>query len=208
MKSGMRGTNVRKSHRVRIAQAAVLAVALAVVLAACSGSTTSKPDPTTLVPSALTWCDQPEISFIDDASTSQSVITDWSQVSFQLSFVPYLPATFPKGTCLVLAGGTLHDPVLGSSLRITWYLPGAVPVSFSEAPKRADLGGKLQCTTSATDAKTAICLGALGNANITIASRQSVQAVQTLFKSLKPNVNWVPADTQKLLATPTASPGV
>jgi hypothetical protein len=178
------------------------------VLAGCSlGSTTSTATPTKtdLTPAQVPWCDTVSITFIDSGSATQTTLSNWDVVSPQLGFTPYLPSTFPKGTCLVLAGGSVHDPVFGGRMVITWNLPGSGPLSFSEAPKRSNLGSSLQCAQSAQQASTSICLGTLGNTGITIASGQSSDRLQALFNTLKPNVNWVPSDTNRLVATTTAS---
>ena len=159
----------------------------------------------TLLPDQVPWCDTVSVTFIDDASSTQSTLTNWQSVSTQLGFTPYLPTTFPRGTCLVLAGGSIHDPVYGGHLVITWNLPGNVPLSFSEAPKRATLGNSLQCAPSSQQAGTSICLGTVGNTGITIASSQSATQVKALFTTLQPNVNWVPTATTQLLATPTVT---
>jgi arginine repressor len=123
----------------------------------------------------------------------------------------------------VLAGGTIHDPIYGGHMSITYELPTSGPVSFSEAPKRSNLTGKVQCTqstsntaststatttasstsTATTASSTTVCLGTISGTSITIASRQSQADVQALFASLKADVNWVPTDTTELLATAT-----
>lgn len=153
----------------------------------------------------LPWCDKPLITFQDNGTTAHTTLTNWDDVKSQLGFTPYLPPTLPKGSCLVLAGGTIHDPIYGGHLSITYDVPTTGPISFSEAPKRANLGDKLQCTSSAQDAKTTICLGTIADTSITVASRQTSKDLQTLFRSLKPNVSWVPSNTDKLLVTPTAT---
>jgi hypothetical protein len=154
----------------------------------------------------IPWCDSVSINFIDSASVNQTSLDNWGQVAPQLGFTPYLPQEFPNGTCLVLAGGAVHDPIFGGHLVITWNLPGSVPVSFSEAPKRADLGSSLQCAASTQQANTSICLGTMGETGITIASTESSSAIKSLFSELQPNVNWVPADTNQLLATVSHTP--
>jgi hypothetical protein len=190
-----------------ISGAAIL-VALLAVLAGCSlgGGTTSAPTTDQLALTKIPWCDSVSINFIDSASVNQTTVNNWSDVASQLGFTPYLPEAFPNGTCLVLAGGSLHDPIFGGHFVITWNLPGNVPLSFSEAPKRADLGSSLQCAASAQQANTSICLGTMGGTGITIASTESASEIETLFHELQPNVNWVPADTSQLLATSTATP--
>lgn len=193
-----RGAHLRLFHMGVLA--AALAVAVALVGCAGGGSSSSNTTPSL---AQLQWCDQPSINFQDDATTSQATITDWSKVRDQLGFTTYLPATFPKGTCLIDAGGSIHDPLYGGHFDISYKLPNDVPIAFSEAPKRADLGNKVQCTSSAQDVKTTICLGIISNTSVTIATRQSQSAVQAIFSSLQANVDWTPSNTNTLLATPS-----
>ena len=96
----------------------------------------------------------------------------------------------------------MHDPIFGGHFVVTWNLPGNVPVSFSEAPKRADLGSSLQCAASTQQSNTSICLGTMGGTGITIASTESSARSRASFRQLQPNVDWVPADT-----TPAAGDG-
>jgi hypothetical protein len=192
--------------RWRLGAAAGATLLILLVLAGCSlggTSTASTPASTDLTPAQVPWCDTVSITFVDSGSATQSTLSNWDVVSPQLGFTPYLPSSFPQGTCLVLAGGSVHDPVFGGRMVITWNLPGNVPLSFSEAPKRSNLGSSLQCAPSSQQAGTSICLGTLGNTGITIASSQSSDKLQALFTSLKPNVSWVPSDTNQLLATTT-----
>ncbi len=198
-----------------------LALLLTLVLAGCDGggSTTGHSNGVGL--SQLTWCDRPIIEFQDNGTTAQTTTSKWEKVRDQLGFTVYLPPSLPKGSCLVLAGGTIHDPIYGGHMSITYDVPTSGPVSFSEAPKRANLAGKVQCTqdtqsrstpgtstpstpsTPSTGSSTTVCLGTISNTSITIASRQSQADVQALFASLKANVDWVPTDTNELLATAT-----
>jgi hypothetical protein len=200
-------TGWRAVHfRWRLGAAAGCTLLVLLVLAGCSlGSTTSTTTHTNtdLTTAQVPWCDTVSITFIDSGSATQATLSNWNIVSPQLGFTPYLPSSFPKGTCLVLAGGSVHDPVFGGRMVITWNLPGDVPLSFSEAPKRSNLGSSLQCAQSSQQADTSICLGILGNTGITIASSQSSDKLQALFKTLQPNVNWVPSDTNQLLGTTT-----
>lgn len=190
-----------------------------VMLAACSpfggGGTTGDTASTTTLANT-SWCDKPLINFQDDSTTSQATITKWESVRDQLGFTPYLPTTLPKGSCLALAGGSIHDPIYGGHFSITYIVPQTGPISFSEAPKRANLGDKVQCSqdTSKTqqgtpaaqqDIPSTVCIGAIAKTSVTIAARQSADEVQKLFSTLQANVEWVPADTDKLLAT--ATPG-
>lgn len=146
--------------------------------------------------SALPWCDQPLISFQDDSQPSQQALTSWSAVKDQFGFTPYLPATLPKGTCLDLVGGSIHDPIFGSHLSITWVAPKTGPISFSEAPKRGSVSAAPQCGQSQQgSAATTICIGALGDASVTIASHLPESALKAYFSALQPNASWEPGVT-------------
>jgi hypothetical protein len=193
----------------RLAGHLLMPLLLVALLSGCSlfggGSGISSGSPPGLT--ELPWCDQPSIAFIDNAASPPTTITSWDQVKGQLGFTPYLPASLPKDSCLVLARGTVHDPILGGSLSITWSLPASGPLSFAEAPKRADLGGKPQCTADSTDKQATLCLGTIGNTSITIAARQPQADLQSLFNSLKSDVNWVPVNTKPATATAAATAG-
>ena len=142
---------------------------------------------------SLSWCDRPLITFQDDSTTAQNMLTKWSDVKGQLGFTSYLPESSPKGTCLALAGGSIHNPIYGGQFSITYVLPTIGPVSFSEAPLHPGLSKKTQCIQSAQDSKTTICVGAIADTSITIASRQSQADIEAMFGSLKPDVTWDPA---------------
>src|SRR5690348_4371898 len=158
---------------------------------------------------ALSWCDRPLITFQDDSTTSQNMLTSWDAVKGELGFTTYLPESLPQGSCLALAGGSIHNPIYGGQFSITYVLPKIGPVSFSEAPLRPGLSSKTQCIQSAQDSKTMICVGAISNTSITIASRQSEADIQSMFGTLKSNVAWVPGgSTPSATATtaPTTAP--
>jgi hypothetical protein len=149
----------------------------------------------------ISWCDSKAISFKDQSASSGNALTNWSDVKDQLGFTYYLPSSFPKGTCLVLAKGTIHDPVYnGGSFGITYNLPNTGPIAFSEAPKQPNASTSVQCVQSGQDAKTNICQGVVGDTSVTIASRLSNDAIQNYFSSLKGNLPWTPA------VEPTAAP--
>ncbi|MFI5278104.1 MAG: hypothetical protein ACHQ1E_12600 [Ktedonobacterales bacterium] len=188
------------------ARVGILGLALlALTLAGCSlggGSGSANSDQSL---NALAWCDQPLISFQDDSQPSQQALTQWGSVKGQLGFTPYLPATLPKDSCLDLVGGSIHDPIFGAHLSITWVLPKTGPISFSEAPKRGAVSTTPQCAQSqqGSDATT-VCIGALGDASITIASHLSESALQAYFPKLQPNVDWQPTAPAPTV-TPTAT---
>lgn len=205
--------------------AAVLLVVALVMLAACSpfgDGGTGGGGANSVALAKISWCDKPLINFQDDSTTSQATLTQWEQVRDQLGFTPYLPATLPKGSCLALAGGSIHDPIYGGHFSITYIVPQSGPISFSEAPKRANLGDKVQCSqdtqnsqqgtptptaqpTTQPNLPSTVCIGAIAKTGITIAARQSSAEVEKLFGTLQANVEWVPADTNSLLATATPS---
>lgn len=216
--------HARARGRFQVLLAAVLLVLALTLLAACSpfGDGGTGGDSNSVALAKISWCDKPLINFQDDSTTSQATLTQWEQVRDQLGFTPYLPTTLPKGSCLALAGGSIHDPIYGGHLSITYILPGSGPVSFSEAPKRANLGDKVQCSqdtqnsqqgtatptaqpTAQPSIATTVCIGAIAKTSITIAARQSSAEVEKLFGTLKPNVEWVPVNTNTLLATATPS---
>ena len=193
------------------ARGAVLGLSLvALSLAGCSLSLGANSSSSSVVSSdqnlnALPWCDQPLISFQDDSQHSQQ-LTAWSAVKDQLGFTPYLPTTLPAGSCLDLVGGTIHDPIFGGHLSVTWVLPKTGPISFSEAPKRGSVSSTPQCTQSqqGSDATT-ICIAAMGDTSVTIASHLSASALQAYYANLQANVEWQPSSAAT--ATPAATAG-
>lgn len=216
--------HLSRSRRAPLLSISALTLALLVALAGCNlfgGGSSSVSHSNDVSLDQLSWCDRPLINFQDNSTTSQASLSNWDDVKVQLGFTTYLPSTLPKGSCLVLAGGSIHDPIFGGQFKITYDLPNTTPISFSEAPKRPGIPDKLTCIQGTTDLgtpvatpsgqstsdATVICLGAIANTSITIASRQSQSDVQSLFKSLQADVSWVPANTNKLLATPTPTGG-
>jgi hypothetical protein len=185
----------RGRTQMKRASGVALALALAAMLAGCSmgfGGDSSASGQQAL--SSLPWCAQPQISFVDSSSPAQQTITQWDQVKGQLGFTPYLPQSFPKGACLDLVGGAIHDPIFGGHLSITWVLPGDGPISFSEAPKRGNTATTPQCAQSSqTSAATTVCIGVVGDTSVTIASHLSQSQITTYFKQLKPASDWAPA---------------
>lgn len=220
-------SSIRRSRRAPLLSFSVLALALLVALAGCDlfgGGSSSSPTSNAVALNQLPWCDKPLIDFQDNSTTNQATLTEWADVKGQLGFTTYLPANLPKGSCLVLAGGSIHDPIFGGQFKITYDLPNGAPISFSEAPKRSGILSKLTCsqgtsdfgtpaatpatqTTQTPSSNTSICLGAIADTSISIASLQAQSDVQSLFKSLQANVDWVPANTDKLLATPSPTTG-
>ncbi|HEU0028330.1 MAG TPA: hypothetical protein VFQ25_14550 [Ktedonobacterales bacterium] len=170
-------------------------LALAMTLAGCSlgfgGDSSANGDQAL---SALPWCGQPQISFVDSGSSSQQTITQWDTVKGQLGFTPYLPSTLPKGSCLDLVGGAVHDPIFGGHLSVTWVLPGGTPISFSEAPKRGNTATTPQCTVSSQAPNaTTVCIGAVDNTSVTVASHMSESQIKSYFSQLKAATDWAPA---------------
>lgn len=220
----------QRSRGAALFSVCMLALALLVVLAGCDlfgGGATTAQAPSDVALNQLPWCDKPLVDFQDNSTTSQATLTNWNDVKDQLGFSTYLPKTLPKGSCLVLAGGSIHDPIFGGLFRITYDLPNSVPISFSEGPKRPGISGAFSCTQNTSDVSTpiatpatpvattatlptptpgvnaAICSGAIANTSISIASLQTQIDLQTTFKSLQPDVDWVPTNTTQLLATPS-----
>ena len=155
----------------------------------------------------ISWCDSKNVSFSDGSAASAAPLTNWADVKDQLGFTYYLPSSFPKGTCLVLASGTIHNSVFnGGTFGITYNLPDSGPIAFSEAPKLSNASTNVQCVQSASDAKTNICQGVVGDTSVTIASRLSNDAIQNYFSSLKGNLAWVPAVEPTAAPSPTVTP--
>ncbi|HEU5438672.1 MAG TPA: hypothetical protein VFU88_05235 [Ktedonobacterales bacterium] len=199
----LRHAGTRGWWRGLLASVALLAV-LAMTLAGCSGSssktTSANPGLTT-----LSWCDRPYLNFVDASSSAQTPINDWTQVKSQLGFTLYLPPSLPKGSCLALAGGSIHDPIYGAHVSLTWDVaPDMQPLSFSEAPKRG-ADAQPQCQASAQDAKVAVCLGTIANTSITVVARKAPADLQAIYATLKPNVEWLPSNTQQSQTTPTTT---
>ncbi|HEY7023126.1 MAG TPA: hypothetical protein VH349_18555 [Ktedonobacterales bacterium] len=154
----------------------------------------------------IQWCDRKDISFRDASAASAAPLTNWADVKDQLGFTYYLPSSLPKGTCLVLAGGTIHDAVFnGGTFGITYNLPDSGPLSFSEAPKQPGASTNVQCVQSVQDAKTNICQGVVGDTNVTIASRLSTNDIQNYYSSLKGNLAWTPAVEPTVAPSPTVT---
>lgn len=140
-------------------------------------------------------------------------ITDWSEVEANLGFTVYLPSKLPKGTCLVNAQATIHDPIIGGSFTIAYLLPDHSALSLAEAPL-ASQNTIFQCdpshgptfqanatpkagtpapTPSATQgAPLLLCSGAKDTTNIVMSARGSTAYLQQLFNNLQPNLAWIP----------------
>jgi hypothetical protein len=210
------------ARRLAMVAGSGMLLALALTVAACDvGGPSAASNPNMLTLTQVPWCDVPSITFQDNGKLSHPIITDWNAVKGQLGFTPYLPSQLPKSSCLALAGGSIHDPIFGGRLRVTYNLPTVGPLSFSEAPKHAgqagNLSDKVQCsqaapTSSATPTPgatpapaLAVCLGAIANTNVSVASAQPTGDLERLFNSLQPNVDWVPQVASQSQATPTAT---
>jgi hypothetical protein len=160
----------------------------------------------TLSPSQVAWCDRKDITFSDESAPNAAPLTNWADVKDQLGFTYYLPSSLPKGSCLMFAGGTIHDSVFnGGKFSITYNLPTTGPISFAEAPKQSNASKNVQCLQSAEDAKTNICQGVVGETSVTIASRLSTDAIQNYYSTLKGNLGWVPAVEPTAAPSPTAT---
>jgi hypothetical protein len=138
-------------------------------------------------------------------------ITDWSEVKANLGFTVYLPSKLPKGTCLVNAQATVHDPIIGGSFTIAYLLPDHSALSLSEAPLVSQ-NTIFQCNPSngATAQANAtpkagtpapsvthgtsllLCSGAKDTTNIVMSARGSTAYLQQLFNNLQPNLTWIP----------------
>lgn len=140
-----------------------------------------------------------------------TTLTNWDIVKTLLDFTVYLPTDLPKGTCLMSASGTVHDPVFGSSFTIGYLLPTDDSINISEAPARTQkptfqcnsssagatvskvaLSNPVGNTTAATKAPVQICTGVQQGASIVLAARGTTSDLKTFFQNLQPDVDWVP----------------
>lgn len=145
-----------------------------------------------------------------------TTVTEWSQVKPNLGFTVFLPAMLPRGSCLVSASGTLHDPIFGGNFIIGYLLPNSNPISLSEAPVRsnspqfqcssakgdtgssseASMGAPGSSTTAAaspTQTPVLLCTGVRDNTNIVFSARGTETSLKQFFDTLQPDVEWVPA---------------
>lgn len=154
--------------------------------------------------SHLNWCQEANIRFEDDATTPTAILTTWDQAQAALGFAPLLPPALPSGSCLLAAGGTLHDPIFGGRFSITYRLASGAPLSIAEAQEAQPLPA-IQCSANgATGSTIAIttCRQTQGGLDITISSTQPEAQTRALLAILQPKVAWVP------LTTPTVTPGM
>ena len=144
-----------------------------------------------------------------------TTITDWNVVKADLGFTVFLPASLPRGTCLVSTQATVHDPTFGGSFLIGYLLPDHTSITISEAPLTSQ-NATFQCSVSnssttqksgpsaagtATPQATAsptpvplqLCSGARDTTNIVLSARRSVAYLQQTFNALQSNVTWIPA---------------
>jgi hypothetical protein len=141
-------------------------------------------------------------------------ITEWSDVEAGLGFTIYLPATLARGTCLVNAQATIHDPIIGGSFTIGYLLPDHSALTFSEAPLISQ-NTSFQCNTSNATKPQAnntpkagtpavspsstqevpilLCSGAKDMTNVVMSARGGSDHLQQIFHNLQPNVSWIPA---------------
>jgi hypothetical protein len=139
-------------------------------------------------------------------------ISDWSQVEPNLGFTVYLPGTLPRGTCLVSAQATIHDPIFGGNFFIGYLLPDHNSISLSEAPLNSQ-NVQFQCnpsgsaspqtqttpktgtpvpSVSPTQAPDQLCSGARNSTNIVLLAQGNMDSLQKFFNALQPNVAWIP----------------
>jgi len=163
---------------------------LPLALAACNNA---PPPPVDSALNQLHWCDKPTTLFQDASSSPPTTISDWKTVKSALSFTVYLPARLPNGSCLVDGHAIVHDKVLGSSFSIAYQLPGGAPLALSETLVTGAGTPDLQCQSDTSSKDTLLCLGTIDKTSVVIDSKQSQKDLQTLFKNLKADVDWLPA---------------
>lgn len=139
-------------------------------------------------------------------------ISEWSQVEPNLGFTVYLPDTLPRGTCLVSAQATIHDPIFGGNFFIGYLLSDHNSISLSEAPlnskklqfqcnpsgsaspqtKTTPKSGTPAPSASPTQPPDQLCSGARNSTNIVLLAQGSMDSLQKFFEALQPNVAWIP----------------
>ena len=181
--------------------------------------------------SRLHWCGKPLMVFRDEgaatttatqtttpvattvatpatANSTPTTLDDWQQVSVNLGFTVFLPATLPSGTCLMNASATIHDPIFGGNFTIGYLLPDHSALSFSEAPLRSQ-NTAFQCSPSSTsgatkqDASTKVagstknmlllCSGARATTHIVFSALGTATILEQFFRNLQPDLAWIPA---------------
>jgi hypothetical protein len=141
-------------------------------------------------------------------------ITDWSAVEAGLGFTVYLPATLLRGTCLVNAQATIHDPIIGGSFTIGYLLPDHSALSLSEAPlisqntafqcnpsngttpqaiNTPKAGTPIVSPSTTQEVPILLCSGAKNTTNIVLSARGSSEHLQQIFQNLQPNISWMPS---------------
>ncbi|HET8840831.1 MAG TPA: hypothetical protein VFN35_05155 [Ktedonobacteraceae bacterium] len=205
------------------------------------GNSSATPTSSTQAANQTKWCDKPLMVFRDEGAFTPtaapqvtatatptgtpvatgtpgagpgtpSTITDWSVVKANLGFTVYLPTKLAKGTCLVSAQATIHDPIFGGSFTIGYLLPDHTSLSISEAPLQSQnttfLCSSTVTPTPITSGKTAtpgtatvtasptpanqLCSGAKEKTNIVISGPGTESQLQQIFTSLQSDVNWIP----------------
>ncbi len=141
-------------------------------------------------------------------------ITDWSEVEAGLGFTVYLPSMLPRGTCLVNAQATIHDPIIGGSFTIGYLLPDHSALSLSEAPlisqntafqcnpsngatpqanNTPKAGTPIVSPSATQELPFLLCSGAKDTTNVVMSARGSSDRLQQIFHDLQSNTSWIPA---------------
>ncbi len=184
----------------------------AITVTTSPGATATKTAGST--PTATVTAGSTPTATVTVAPGTPVTITDWSEVEANLGFTVYLPPKLPRGTCLVNAQATIHDPIIGGSFTIGYLLPDHSALSLSEAPLISQ-NTAFQCNASkgttpqanatpkaGTPAPTAsatqgtpllICSGAKNTTNIVMSARGSTDYLQQIFTNLQQNISWIPA---------------
>ncbi|HEU5374585.1 MAG TPA: hypothetical protein VFV38_04025 [Ktedonobacteraceae bacterium] len=201
------------------------------------GNSSSTPTSTTQGLNHISWCEKPSMIFRDEGAITPtathtatatatptgtatvasgtpvagpgtpSTISDWSVVKANLGFTIYLPASLPRGSCLVSAQATIHDPIFGGNFTIGYLLADHTSLSFSEAPLKSQsmtfqcdptssatpkAGGTPVATPTTGPTSSQLCSGAKDTTNIVLSGPGTTQHLQQIFNGLQPNVNWIP----------------
>lgn len=139
------------------------------------------------------WCSHPLLVFTDGV-TQMSEAT-WETARKQTNLTPYLPATLPRGTCVVAGWGGVNSDGYAVTLSVTYRHPHFGTLGFSETPP--SVGGP--APNAPPDCRISygvLCFGAYSTTEILMdVGHGTVEDVKALFGTLQPIQQWHPPIT-------------